>query len=75
MFEKKIPSTHQTGFCNTTTTKKETSRIKSKFEWTFDDIRIEKIIISLFEVSAQLYVRHCPKPQSCALLRKTNDAP
>ena len=51
------------------------SRITSKFEWTFDDIRIEKIIISFFEVSAQLYVRHCPKPQSCALLRKTNDAP
>ena len=54
---------------------------KSKFEWTLDNIRIEKIIYapiwatkSLLEVSALLDVRHCANLQSCAISRKTNDA-
>ena len=45
----------------------------SKFEWTLDNIRIEKIISApiwltekfFSEVSALLDVRHCPKLQSC----------
>ena len=48
----------------------------SKFEWTFDDIRIEKIISSsiwapkfFLEVSALPDFR-----QSCEISRKTNDA-
>ena len=53
----------------------------SKFEWTLDDIRIEKIISVpilatkfFLEVSSLLDARHCTKPQSCAISRKTNDA-
>ena len=48
-----------------------------------NDIRIENIISApiwvtfffffFFEVSALLGVRHCPKLQSCVILRKTND--
>ena len=54
----------------------------SKFEWTLND-RIEKIILvpvlakkKIFfeEVSALLDVRHCPKLQSCAISKETNDA-
>ena len=53
-----------------------------KFESTLDDIRTEKIISVpiwatqkiLWEVSALLDVRYCPKLQSCAILKKTNDA-
>ena len=44
-------------------------------------IRIEKIILTpiwatklFLEVSALPNVRHCPKLQSCAISRKTNDA-
>ena len=58
--------------------------ITSKFEWTLNDIRIEKIILVqlsdtffffffFFEVLALLDVRYCPKLQSGALSRKTND--
>ena len=53
----------------------------SKFEWTLDNIRIEKIISApiwatklSWEVSAPLDVRHCPKLQSCAILKETYDA-
>ena len=53
----------------------------SKFEWKLYDIRIEKIIsdpisaTKLFlEVPALVAVRQCPKLQSCAISRKTNDA-
>ena len=53
----------------------------SKFEWTLDDIRIEKIISApirntklFLEVSALRDVTHCVKLRSCALSRKTNDA-
>ena len=53
----------------------------SKFEWKLYDIRIEKIIsdpisaTKLFlEVPALVVVRHCPKLQSCAISRKSNDA-
>ena len=55
---------------------------KSKFEWMFDDITIEKIISApiwattfffFFEVSALPY-GHCPKLQSCAISRKYNNA-
>ena len=49
----------------------------SRFEWTVDNIRIEKtisapilVVIFFFEVSAVLDVRHCPKLRSCAILRK-----
>ena len=51
----------------------------SKFEWTIDNTRIEKIILAPIkttkkkdkeEVSALLDVRHCPKLQSCAISRK-----
>ena len=53
----------------------------SKFEWTLDDIRIEKVILTpiwanfffFFEVSALLDVRYCPKLQYCAISRKNND--
>ena len=52
----------------------------SKFEWTLDNIRIEKIISApilpakfFLEVSALLAVRHCPKLQSWAISEKTND--
>ena len=45
------------------------------------DFRIEKIIYAaicaanfFLEVSTVLYVRHCPKLQSCAISSKTNDA-
>ena len=55
--------------------------LTSKFEWTLDDIRIEKIISapipaknSFLEVSALLDVRHCPKLKSCAMSRKYKDA-
>ena len=45
----------------------------SKFEWTLDNIRIEKIISApIWEVSALLDARHCLKLQSCAISRKTN---
>ena len=62
---------------------KEFQELTSKFEWTLDDIRIEKIISDLIwatifffflTVSALLDVKHCPKLQSCAISRKTNDA-
>ena len=50
--------------------------ITSKFEWTLDNIRIEKIILAsiwatklFLEVSALIDIRHCLKLQS----RKTND--
>ena len=53
----------------------------SNFEWMFDAIRMEKIIwgpiwatIFFLEVSALIDVRHCPKLQSCTILRKTNNA-
>ena len=53
----------------------------SKFEWTLNHIRIEKIIAApiwatklFLEVSVLLDVRHCAKLQSCAIYRKTNDA-
>ena len=49
----------------------------SKFEWMLDKIRIKKIWPTIFfslEVSALLDVRHCLKLQSCAILRKYNDA-
>ena len=52
----------------------------SKFEWMLDNIRIEKMIStpicdtnSFLEASALLDVIHCPKLQSCAISRKTND--
>ena len=53
------------------------------FEWTLDDIRIEKIISApiwatifffFLEVLFLVGVRHCPKLQSWAIARKTNDA-
>ena len=45
----------------------------SKFEWTLDKIRIEKIISApIWEVSALLDARHCLKLQSCAISKKTN---
>ena len=63
---------------------------KSKFDWAFNDITIENIISSpiwttesqnrlfvclfVFEVSALLDVRHCPKLQFCAISKKTNNA-
>ena len=60
---------------------KEFQELTSKFEWTLDDIRIEKIISALIwatifflTVSALLDVKHCPKLQSCAISRKTKDA-
>ena len=66
-----------------TTTHTDTNKT-SKFEWTLDNIRIEKIISAtiwateffffFFEISALLDVRQCPKLQSCAISRKTNDA-
>ena len=53
----------------------------NKFEWMLKNTRIEKIIsapiwatIFFSELSALLDVRHCPKLQSCAISRKTNDA-
>ena len=53
----------------------------NKFEWMLKNIRLEKIIsapiwatILFSELSALLDVRHCPKLQSCAISRKTNDA-
>ena len=60
---------------------------KTLFDWTLDDIRIEKIISApiwacqaliwvtkhFLEISA-LHVTHCPKLLSCAISRKTNDA-
>ena len=48
----------------------------SKFEWTLNDIRIKKDHFGpqFGEVSALLDVKHCPKQQSCAISRKTNDA-
>ena len=55
--------------------------VSSKFEWTLDDTRIEKIISApilatkyFLEVSDLLDVRHCPKLQSCAISHKYNDA-
>ena len=52
----------------------------SKFGWTYDNIRIEKIIAApilppkiFLEISALLAVRHCPKLQSWAISEKTND--
>ena len=49
----------------------------SKSEWTFDNIRIEKIISDqsgpqqrFLEVLALLGVRHCPKLQSSAISKK-----
>ena len=51
----------------------------SKFEWTLDNIRIEKIISVpiwatrfFLEVSALLDARHCTKPQSYAISTKTD---
>ena len=56
-------------------------RKTSKFEWTLDDIRIEKIILApiwatkhFLEVSALLNVIDCHKLQSCAISRETNNA-
>ena len=53
----------------------------SKFEWTLNDIRIEKTISPpiwatklCLKVSPLLDVRHCPKLQSCPISRKTYDA-
>ena len=56
----------------------------SKFKWMLHDIRIEKIILApvwapkwfskISEVSALLNVRHCPRLQSSAISRKTNEA-
>ena len=53
----------------------------SKFEWTLNDIRIEKTISApiwatklFLKVSPLLDVRHCPKLQSCPISRKTYDA-
>ena len=42
----------------------------SKFEWTLNNITAEKIISApiFLEISALLYVRHCPK------LKKYDDA-
>ena len=51
----------------------------SNFEWTLDGIWIQRIIsapiwaTNFFWVSALRDVRHCPKLQSCALSRKTDD--
>ena len=40
----------------------------SKFEWTLDDIRIQRSFWSQFgEVSTLLDVSHCPKLHSCAI--------
>ena len=55
-----------------------TSIKTNKFEWTFNNIRIENIILapiraSFFMVSALLNVTHCPKLLSCAIPRKTNE--
>ena len=48
-----------------------------KFEWTFNNIKIENIILApswakkfFFDVSPLLYARHCCKLQSCAISRK-----
>ena len=56
----------------------------SSFEWRLDNIRIKNIIWAPIWApiffffwgggSALLDVRHCPKLQSCAISRKTNDA-
>ena len=52
----------------------------SKFDWTPNNIRTEKIILTpiwaliFLEVTALLDVRHCPKRHSCAISRKTNNA-
>ena len=53
----------------------------TKFEWILNNFRKEKIILAQIwatiffrEVPLPLDVRHCPKLQSCAILRKTNDA-
>ena len=61
----------------TTTT---TATKASKFEWVLDNIRIKKIISApiwagntLYEVSALIDLRHCPKSRSCATSRKTSD--
>ena len=55
--------------------------ITNKFEWTLNNIRIEKISQApiwatkfFLEVSDILDVRHCPKLESCTISRKTNDA-
>ena len=52
-----------------------------KFDWMLDDIKKEKIISALIwakkvylEFSALLDVRHCPKLQSRAISKKTNEA-
>ena len=47
----------------------------SKFEWTFNNIRIEDFSPNMghnffLKVSALLDVRHCPQLQSCAIPRK-----
>ena len=56
------------------------SKETSKFERTRNNIRTETIISApiwsahfFSEVSALLDVRHCPKLQSCAVSRKSND--
>ena len=51
----------------------------SMFECTLDNIRIERsfwpqFLFCFVEVLALLDVRHCPKLQSCAISKKTNDA-
>ena len=47
----------------------------SKFEWRLDSIRKYHFGHILGQnVSAILDVRHCPKLQSCAISRNTNDA-
>ena len=55
---------------------------RSKFKWTLNNIRIEKVISvpisvtkAFFEVSALLDVRHCPKLQSFVTSRKHNMQP
>ena len=67
---------------NINTITKQFYSLTSKFKWTLNNNRIEKIILIpnvvtifffFFEVSA-LLVGHCPKIQSCAISRKTNDA-
>ena len=57
------------------------SKETSKFERARNNIRTEMIISASIwsanffsEVSALLDVRHCPKLQSCAISRKSNDA-
>ena len=52
---------------------------KNKFDWTpkqyfWSQFGPVRTTIFFLEVPALLDVRHCPKLQSCAISRKTNDA-